>query len=147
MKRNYLLITGGICCFAIFLMHVFIAYKGENLYRYFGAGEWMAQLSKNGSVFPAIITLSGSLVFALMGLYAFSGAQLIRQLPFLRLILLIIGSIFTLRGVMIIPQIIFSISKHYPILNRFTLFSFVSLFIGLLYLMGVFINWNDLKSK
>jgi hypothetical protein len=147
MKGKYFLIIGGICCFAIFLLHVYIAYKGEDLYRYFGAGERMAQLSQRGSVMPGIITIAGSFVFAIMGLYAFSGAQLIRQLPFLRLILAIIGSIFTLRGLMIMPQIIFSINKHFPLLNRFTVFSLVSLLVGLLYSTGVLLNWNNYKSK
>lgn len=132
---------------AIFLLHVYIAYEGDELYRYFGVGEMMAQLSKKGPLIPGIITITGSLIFAIMGLYAFSGARMIRRLPLLRLILVIIGSIFTLRGLMIIHQIIFLLSKHYSLLNLAAVCSLVSLLIGLLYLTGILLNWKDLKSK
>lgn len=144
MKGKYFLILSGLLCFLIFLLHLIIAIKGGEFYIYFGAGERFAQLSESGSLVPGIITSLLSLIFLVMCLYALSGAKLIRKLPFLRLMLVLFSAIFTLRGLVIIPQ---AMQANFSLLNRFTIFSGVSLTIGLSYLAGTILNWNQLKAK
>jgi hypothetical protein len=53
MKVQKLLSLGGIGNVMIGLLHVVIAFKGPWAYRYFGAGEDMAQAAEQGSLAPA----------------------------------------------------------------------------------------------
>jgi hypothetical protein len=73
------------------------------------------------------------LAFAGFGLYGLSGAGLIRRLPLLRLGLLVIGAIYTLRGLVLIYDLIglFNGAPLHP-----AIFSLVALLVGLCYLIG-----------
>ncbi len=80
-------------------------------------------------------------MLALWGLYAFSGAGVIRRLPLLKLVLAIISLIYILRGVLGIPLAIYI---DHPYLNElegkmtFMVFSSaISLVFGLFYLIGL----------
>ncbi len=90
-----------------------------------------------------------ALIFAIWGLYGLSGAGLLRRLPLLRLALLVIGAIYTLRGLLLIPLLLASLgllASPEPILPQALLASLVSLLIGCLYLAGTFTAWRDLKK-
>lgn len=50
-------------------------------------------------MYPVFLALFVAAVLVLFGLYAFSGADLIRRLPLIKTGLLIVGSIYFLRGV------------------------------------------------
>lgn len=141
MKARFLLIAGGICTFGIFLLHVYIAIYGGELYRYFGAGDEFAKLSANGSLLPGIVTAAISIVFLITSLYAFSAVGLLRKLPLTRFALSGIGIVFTVRGLAVLPE--------YLVLHTFAhrgiIFSLSSLIVGLLYLSGTIINRKILK--
>ena len=107
---------------------------GPSAYRYFGAGD-LAPLAESGSPLPALITGFLVALFVIWALYAFSGAGLIRKLPLLRTGLVTIGSIYTLRGVMLFPEL-FSLIAGRNSAPRMAVFSAVSLIIGLSYLVG-----------
>ena len=91
---NQWLRIGGILSFAVALLHMVIIFVGATAYRYFGAGEDMARAAESGSVFPALLTFVLVIIFVLWGLYALSGAGVIRRLPLLRIALIVIG-VFT----------------------------------------------------
>lgn len=140
MKKNRFLIIGGVLSIVTSILHVAIIIGGPAWYRFFGAGEGMAQLAENGSTAPTIITTMIALILALWGLYGFSGAGLMIKLPFLKPILAIISMIYILRGIVGIPMVIFI---DHPYLNEleekivFMIFSSViSLILGYLYLRG-----------
>jgi len=88
---NKWLKIGGILSLAVALLHLVIIFIGAPAYRYFGAGEEMAKGAESGSLFPAMMTLVLVAIFAIWGLYAFSGAGMFRQLPLLRIGLLLRG--------------------------------------------------------
>jgi hypothetical protein len=100
---------------------------------------------------PAALLASSlfvALIFAIWGLYGLSGAGLFRRLPLLRLALLVIGAIYTLRGLLLVPLLLASLgllASPEPILPQALLSSLVSLLIGCLYLAGAIASWRDLK--
>ena len=100
------LLIGGVATAVASALHVAIVLGGPPWYRFFGAGERMARLAAAGSVYPTIVTLGIASILGLWALYAFSGAGLIRRLPFLRSVLTLVGAIFLGRGVLGIPAVL-----------------------------------------
>ncbi len=101
-----LLLAGGVVTGIASLLHVAIIAGGPDWYRFFGAGERMAGQAALGSPYPAITTAGIAAVLALWALYGLSGAGVIRQLPLLRLALVLIAAVYLLRGVLGIPMVL-----------------------------------------
>ena len=146
LTGNQWLKTGGILSFAVALLHVVIILVGASAYRWFGAGEEMATAAESGSAFPAVLTLFLAVGFAIFGLYALSGASVIRQLPLLTIALILIGTIYTVRGVAVFHQL-FQMSTSAGVASREIAFSSISLVIGLAYLSGTIMSWRRLRTK
>ena len=106
MKANRYLLLAGIATWTASLLHIAIVIGGGEWYRFFGAGEGMAQLAESGSTYPLMATTAIAVTLAIWGLYAFSGSGLIRKLPFLKWALGIIAAVFLLRGVAGIPLVL-----------------------------------------
>ncbi|HJY64385.1 MAG TPA: hypothetical protein VJ455_09530, partial [Ignavibacteria bacterium] len=90
------------------------------------------------------------LVFALFGFYALSGAGIIKRLPLLRSGLVIIGVLFTLRGLFLVLELLINagiLQGSMIIPTRELVSSSVSLIIGLFYLIGTIGNWSNLPLK
>ena len=86
------------------LLHIGIILGGAEWYRFFGAGEELAVMAEQGSWYPAVLTFGIAFVLFIWGLYAFSGAELLRRrLPFLKASLVIISAIYLLRGFALVP--------------------------------------------
>ncbi len=99
----------------------------------------MALMAEQGSWIPGIVTFAVAVVFFVWGLYAFSGAGLIRHLPFLKLVLVIISVIYLLRGLLFIPPLIMAPE----LVDSFLLLtSLASLAIGLAYAIGTKKMWS-----
>jgi hypothetical protein len=131
-----LLVLAGIASLALMFLHVEIIYLGGPAYRYFGAGEQMAALAEAGSLLPPLLTAGVALVFAGFAAYAFSGACMIRPLPYLRIGLWAIGGLLALRGLAVFPQLAtWAWGDPEPV--RELLFSSASLALGLMYIAGV----------
>jgi len=138
-----LLLTGACLNFVIALVHVGIVVGGPPAYIYFGVTD-LADLAAQGSPIPAAATLILAIIFAGCGLYALSGAGVLRRLPLLRLGLLFIGGVYVLRGLIVILDLFRLIyGAGYPF--RQTAFSAVALITGLVYLMGTTLQWNYLR--
>lgn len=144
---RHLLKAAAALSFAVALLHVGIVFAGAPAYRYFGAGKEIATATERGSPLPALITLLLSVVFAVFGLYALSGAGTIRRLPLLPLALIAIGSLYTLRGLAVFGDIYnFYMSLSWEG-QREIVFSLVSLVIGLLYVAGTATSWRALREE
>lgn len=104
--NNMWLLAGGWLSLIASLLHVACVFGGGDWYRFFGAGEEMAQADEAGYWMPAIMTMGIATVLAIWAAYAFSGAGIIRRLPLMRTALLIISAIYLLRGLFIIPIMI-----------------------------------------
>ncbi|BAJ00705.1 hypothetical protein [Shewanella violacea] len=96
---NILLVVAGTLSALAALAHVGCIYFGASWYRFFGAGEQMAVLAEQGSLKPTIITSGIVIVQSIWSLYGFAAAGLIPKLPLIRTALIIITSIYLLRGV------------------------------------------------
>jgi hypothetical protein len=132
---NYYLLIAGCLSFMAALLHLLIIYKGTEWYAFFHAGDKFVHLSKQGSIYPDLVTFVIAMVLMTWGLYAFSGAQLITRLPFLKPILIIITGVYLLRGLAIIPLYFFFLEKY----DAFMFWSSViCLMIGLFYLLGIY---------
>jgi hypothetical protein len=147
VKGKRLLIAAGTLSAGIALLHVVIIFVGAPAYRYFGAGEQMARQAEAGSLSPALLTAVVTVFFALFAFYAFAAGQARPRPPLLRTGLITIGSIYTLRGLLLAPQLSAYLSPASPIPPRDLVFSGVSLAIGLLYLLGTWRAWPALRPR
>jgi hypothetical protein len=140
-----MLIFAAALSFAIALLHLAIIFLGPEAYTYFGAAD-LGALEAQGSRMPDLLTLILVGVFAAFGFYALSGAGVIRRLPLLATGLIAIGSIYTLRGLVVIPDLIRLVhGAGYPL--RQTVFSAVSLAVGLAYLIGTARRWSFIRHS
>jgi len=113
---------------------------------YFGAGEYVTSrlwLLYSSGIYVAIL-------FIAFGLYAFSGVGSVRKLPLLRTGLILIGIVFTLRGLALVPSFLinagyFQTRIRIPIQSLIS--SAVSLFIGIIYIIGIVGCWKSLSTK
>lgn len=140
---NKWLLAGGLLSLLASCLHLAIVIGGPDWYRAFGAGEGMARAAARGSPMPTVITLGIASVLAIWALYAFSGAGLVRRLPLLRTGLVVIASIYLLRGLALFPALIFKPE----IVDGFIFWSsFVVLGYGATYAIGTFRSWGRLSG-
>jgi putative oxidoreductase len=122
-------VLAAVLNFAISGLHIYIITRGAAAYRFFGAGEEMARAAEKGSIVPALVTFGIALVFFVWGLYALAGARVIPELPWTRVILIAIATIYVLRGAGVVLAPMFGIK-----LDAFLIVtSLVSLTVGLLH--------------
>lgn len=137
-----LLVIGGVLSLLAAILHIAVIVGGPDWYRFFGAGEDMARMAENGSLYPGLITIGIATVLAIWAWFAFAGAGLIWQPPLLRTGLIIISSVFLLRGLILLPMLIFMPDK----VNSFAVWSsLIVLVYGLSYAVGTWKAWSDLS--
>jgi hypothetical protein len=91
---------------------------------------------------------TAALIPLLFGLYALSGAGVIRRLPLLRTALLLIGILFLLRGLFIILTFLVVLGvRQGPLFLAGVATHLVFLSAGIVSLGGAVLNWNTLKSR
>lgn len=132
--RRRALLTAAALDFGIALGHVVIIAIGPPAYGYFGTGR-LASLASQGSLVPAALTLGVSGLFVVFGLYALAGAGVVQRLPLTDAGVVAIGIVYTLRGLMVVPELIRLFGGGQPA-SRQLVFSAVALGIGALHLAG-----------
>lgn len=144
MTANRILVVAGLLSAAAALLHVGVILWGPDGYRFFGAGEQMAQLAEDGSWAPALVSLGIGAVLAVWSAYAFSAAGLIPRLPLLRTALVLISAIYLLRGLVLVPALIVNRGAVMP----FVLWSsLIVLVYGLAYAIGTWRAWPALSVR
>lgn len=143
MQNNKWLIGAAICSGVAALLHLGCIVFGGDWYRFFGAGEQMAQMAEAGDIYPTIVTLVIVSLLTVWSLYALSGAGIILRLPFLRLALCVIAAIYLLRGISFIP-----LMPMFPenSITFWVVSSTTCLVFGLLYALGVRQSWTYLGN-
>jgi len=141
---NKYLLAAALCCFVVAIAHLGCIVFGGDWYRFFGAGEQMAQMAEQGLWYPTIVTSVIVLVLLVWALYGLSGAGAIKHLPLTKLALVLITSIFLVRGVAFVGLM--------PILpeNSLTFWlisSGICLLIGGLFAVGSWQQWSVLGGK
>ena len=125
------------------LLHLGCILFGASWYRFFGAGEQMARMAAAGHWYPTVLTSGIVGILSGWSLYALSGAGVIRRLPFVRLVLCMITSIYMLRAVAFAP-----FHTYFPGNSAaFWLWSSAICFVvGLVHLFGLWQAWPRLRS-
>ncbi|MEW6982448.1 hypothetical protein AAD001_07330 [Colwelliaceae bacterium 6471] len=140
---NIFLIIAGTFSLVAALLHVGCIYFGAPWYRFFGAGEHMAQLAEQGSFQPTMITSAIVLVLSIWSLYAFSAAGIILRLPLLRIGLILITAIYLIRGVAGLFLMMSPMGRS----PEFWLWSsIICLSIGVIHLIGLKQQWASLST-
>jgi hypothetical protein len=147
ISKQLLKIAGGLS-FAVAIFQAVISFS-PSWSLYFGAPEKLVSnlpmLYVAGLIAAVIFG-----VFGLFGLYALAGARTIRPLPLLRLGLAVIGGVYTLRGLLVIPVLLIRggiLQSSAVIPPQASAASLISLFIGVLYLAGTMLGWRELPSR
>jgi hypothetical protein len=139
--RNAFLIAGAALSALAAALHVGCIIFGASWYRFFGAGERMAQMAIAGSWYPVVVTAAIAGVLATWSLYALSAAGVAPALPFVRAALCVITGIYLLRGLALLPLAAFSWVKSTPF---WWWSSAICLIIGAVHLAGLRQVWGRL---
>ena len=135
------LTLAALLSIAVAALHLAIIPFGAEGLRYLAAPQRLVEMAERGDhLVPTVAVVSIFVVFSTFALYAWSGAGRMRKLPGLGFVLLVITSIYILRGVVVVPQIPISLldpdALPPPPLGRVA-FSAISLLIGLVHLRGI----------
>ena len=103
--KSYLFLV-GVAALAGAALHIAIIFGGPDWYAFFGAPRGLVEMARAGNIRAPISCFVIAVFLALLAAYAFSGASVIRRLPFLRLGLASIAAVLILRGVLFIPLIV-----------------------------------------
>lgn len=139
--RGGWLLAGAAASFALVVLHLAVIVVGAPAYAYFLAGQQMVDLAEARSLVPTVVTGGIAAVFAVFGLYGLAGAGCM-ALPATRVLVAAIGCVYTLRGLLIVPEAVMVHFLDRP--TRALLFAAISLAIGLIHLIGVARRWRDL---
>lgn len=138
------LTAAAALCFGIALLHAAMIFMDPWIYAYFGAPQ-LGRAKAAGYSYPDLMAAGLVLIFAAFGAYALSGAGRIRRLPLLRIGLVLIGMVFTLRGLVLIPELA-GLASGADVPPRMAFFSLVSLVTGVAFLAGTRSRWRQMKA-
>ena len=139
------LIAGGSVSLVLAALHVLIIAIGAPAYRYFGRAD-LAEATLKGSLYPPLATLVVTITLVVWGLYAYSGAGVLRRLPLLRTGLFAISGIYLLRGLIVVLDAA-RWFKGEPYPPRQAVFSATALVVGLCYAVGTWPLFRDAASR
>jgi len=144
MRENNLLKISAGMSFVASLLHLACIFGGPEWYRFFGAGERMAQLAEAGDSYPTIVTSMISGILVVWGLYALSGAGVIFKLPLLKTTLTLITAVYLIRGVVgfFLPFITSDPVVHQNSITFWLVSSVVCCVFGTFYLLGTIRLWR-----
>ncbi|HET9429148.1 MAG TPA: hypothetical protein VFO69_12390 [Allosphingosinicella sp.] len=144
MRVNGWLLAGGLLSALAALLHIAIIFGGPEYYRFFGAGEAMARAAERGSARPTLITAGIAGILFVWSAYAFSGAGLIRRLPWLRTGLITISAIYLARGLVAVPILFI----RPGLADLFLLWSsMIVMGFGLVYAIGTGTAWSEMSPR
>ena len=136
-SKRFLKLSGYFSLF-FGLFHVPFLFLGEEAARFFSAPPYVRAMIREHSPWLWLVVVVILGVFGLFGAYALSAAGVIRRrLPALRGVLRVIACIYTLRGLVIIPQLV-SLARYPAAVPLQTLvFSGVALMVGVFFWLGL----------
>ena len=136
--RNVWLILAAVLNAIAAALHLGCIAFGAPWYRFFGAGERMAELAAAGSRYPTTVSSFIAAMLSVWALYALSGAGVIAHLPLLRVVLCLISGIYLLRGIAGVPLALMTHAAFW------WWSSAICLAIGLIHLAGLWQAWARL---
>lgn len=101
-------------------------------------------MAEQGMLYPTVITSIIASILAVWGYFAFAGAGLVNKPPLLRTGLIAISTVYLLRGLVLIPMLVF----RPDLVGSFAIWSsLIVLVYGLFYAVGTWKAWPCLSSK
>ncbi len=129
------------------LLHLGIVFAGPAAYAFFGAQE-LADMKAAGSRIPDAITVSIVLLFATWGYYGLAAADALRRRPpFVAAGFWVIGSVYTVRGLGVVPEALGLATGVGEVPLRYAVFSGTALVIGLCHLRGGLLRHRELRVQ
>ncbi len=142
-----LLAACAYASFALAAVHVACIFAGEATARFFTAPRPVLEMIRSGSLLIIPVVLGIVAILGTFGLYAWSAAGRMRRLPLLRPGLVAVGAIFTLRGLLLIPQAAVMLRHPGAFPWQVPVFSLGSLALGLAHLTGARLRWSELAAR
>lgn len=136
---NIFLVVASVGNALAALLHVGCIIFGASWYRFFGAGEQMALWAEQGSLRPTLITSLIVIALSVFTMYTLSGAQIIRRLPLLKIVLAGISALFLIRGVVGVYLMTYETEQG---MTFWFWSSLICLCLGLVHFMGTIQVWN-----
>lgn len=137
------LVLGGVLSALAALLHLAVIAGGPDWYRFFGAGEELAQAAEQGSLRPVAITIAIALILLLWAGFAWSGAGRLRRLPLLRTALVAITVIYLARGLLLIPVAI-NVPYREGAFDYWS--SLIVLVYGIVHAIGTWLAWPAMTA-
>ena len=138
--RSGWLLAGAAASFALSVLLLGVIVVGAPAYAFFLA-TGLVEMAREHAVTPTLVTGALAFVFAVFGSYGLAGAGLL-ELPATRVLVAAIGCVYTLRGLLIVPEALMVHFLDRPV--RALFFAAVSLVIGVIHLVGVARRWTAL---
>ena len=139
-----LLLTAAWMSVAACLLHLATIVGGPDWYRFFGAGEAMAQAAERGSPVPPVMTLGVAAVLAAWAAFAFGAAGVIRLLPLTRTALIAIATVLLMRGALVVVPQVWAPEQT---MTFRVVSSAACLAMGLCFALGTWAAWNTLTPR
>lgn len=135
---NFWLALGAALSALAAALHLAVIAGGPAWYRFFGAGERLASAAERGRLWPHLVTFGIASVLAGWAAYAGSGAGLLPALPWLGTVLVAIAAVYTLRGLALVPALIFARGQVTPFVVWSSL---ICLAFGVVHMVGIIQAW------
>ncbi len=113
MAGRFWLIAAAWMSIAASLLHIACIIGGPDWYRFFGAGEILAQAAERGSLVPAIMTLIIAAILAVWALYAFGAVGIGWRPPLARTALCAIAAVLLARAALVFVPSLWA-SEQWP---------------------------------
>lgn len=144
LRANPWLIAAAWGSVAASVLHIACIIGGPDWYRFFGAGEEIAQAAERGLWFPTIVTLGIATVLSVWALFAFSAAGVILRLPLTRTALVAISAVLMLRAL----AGLFGAFWRPDLSGNFMLISsLIVLALGLCFAIGTWQSWSVISNR
>ena len=134
--RRILLAVAGFLNIALALLQLALAFCGAGASRFFGAPRWALAILEAGGLKLWLLTLLAVGLSAVVGLYALSGAGLVRRLPAVRGVLIVLGAISVLWGFGVLKLVALELQNPGSVIPRYFAIRGAPLLLGLAYLLG-----------
>ncbi|MES2038472.1 MAG: hypothetical protein V4495_11570 [Pseudomonadota bacterium] len=108
MKKinNPYLFWSGIVLVLGALLHLAAIVGGPDWYAYIGAPDAIVAMARAGKRYPIVVCIIIAIFLSVCAAFVFSGAGLIRRLPFTRTLLALMACGLIVRGVSFVPLVI-----------------------------------------
>jgi putative oxidoreductase len=149
---NRYLVWSGLTAIVGAIIHLAAIVGGPSWYSFIGAPNSIVHLAAIGHPYPAIACVVIASILFVLAAYAFSGAGLVRRLPFVRITLVLISTILVVRGISFIPLMMWRPALFSDICNCNGVDSFlvvtsaICLAGGLAFAVGTCKAWGQLND-